>query len=147
MIVEKLAEINVADMKFAAYRVKDPITDEWSAVQYHAVQNNTVLAVISDSALKLLTYLRREIVGGFGAVGLIKDLREAYVNEVGDDRTEADWSLINRADHYLSDAMPPDKATIRSFPSKEDRYYLTEVRNLAKLNNANNIIKWLDTLG
>ncbi len=40
-------------LKIAAYRVRDPETDEFGCLQYHMTYDNTVMAVMSESAAKL----------------------------------------------------------------------------------------------
>jgi hypothetical protein len=41
------------EIKIAAYRVRDPGTDEFSKLQFHFTHNNTVLAVMGEEAAKL----------------------------------------------------------------------------------------------
>lgn len=42
-----------SSLKLAAYRVRDPETNEFSNLQFHATWNNTVLAVMGEEAAKL----------------------------------------------------------------------------------------------
>ena len=50
----KQAETSHASMfGTAAYRVRDPETNEFSNLQFHATWNNTVLAVMGEEAAKL----------------------------------------------------------------------------------------------
>lgn len=45
--------LTAGPLKLAAYRVRDPETNEWSALQYHMTYDNTVMAVMGEEAAKL----------------------------------------------------------------------------------------------
>lgn len=51
--VQQQSVIRAGAMKLGAYRVRDPETDEWSALQFHMTYDNTVMAMMSESAAKL----------------------------------------------------------------------------------------------
>jgi hypothetical protein len=40
-------------IKLAAYRVRDPETDEWSKLQFHMTYDNIVMAVMGEDSAKL----------------------------------------------------------------------------------------------
>lgn len=52
--VARDAAIIAGPLKLAAYRVRDPETDEWSKTQFHMTYDNTVLAMLSEDSMKLL---------------------------------------------------------------------------------------------
>jgi hypothetical protein len=53
--VDRVGVIIAGPLKVGAYRVRDPQTDEWSALQFHMTYDNTVMAVMSKEAAKLFS--------------------------------------------------------------------------------------------
>lgn len=51
--VKRVKMLRAAAFKLAAYRIRDPETDEWSSLQYHMTYDNTVMAVMGEEAAKL----------------------------------------------------------------------------------------------
>lgn len=51
--VERLSVIIAGPLKVAAYRVRDPETQEWSKIQFHMTCNNMVLGVMGEESAKL----------------------------------------------------------------------------------------------
>jgi hypothetical protein len=51
--VDRVGAIIAGPLKLGAYRVRDPQTDEWSALQFHMTCDNTVMAVMSEASAKL----------------------------------------------------------------------------------------------
>jgi len=52
--VARDAAMIAGPLKIAAYRVRDPETDEWSKTQIHMTFDNHVLAMLSEESAKLL---------------------------------------------------------------------------------------------
>lgn len=52
-IVDRVAAIIAGPLKIAAYKVRDPETQEWGALQFHMTMDNTVMCVMGESAAKL----------------------------------------------------------------------------------------------
>lgn len=52
-MVEQPHFLRAGPLKIAAYRVRDPETQELSALQFHMTYDNTVMAVMSSEAAKL----------------------------------------------------------------------------------------------
>ena len=52
-MVQRLGRIEAGAMKIAAYRVRDPETDEWGSAQFHLTYDNTVLGVMGEQAARL----------------------------------------------------------------------------------------------
>lgn len=51
--VRRESVIIAGPMKMAAYRVRDPETGEYGALQFHMTYDNMVMAVMGESAAKL----------------------------------------------------------------------------------------------
>ena len=51
--VKRESVIIAGGLKMASYRTRDPETDEWSDLQFHATYNNTVMAVMGESSARL----------------------------------------------------------------------------------------------
>lgn len=51
-------------LKIAAYRVRDPDTNEWSKLQFHFTHDNTVLAVMGEEAAKLFARFVNDTMNG-----------------------------------------------------------------------------------
>lgn len=51
--VKRESVIIAGGLKMASYRTRDPKTDEWSDLQFHATYNNTVMAVMGESSARL----------------------------------------------------------------------------------------------
>lgn len=50
--VQRVSVLRAGPLKFGAYRVRDPETDEWSKLQFHLTYDNTVMAALGeDSAI------------------------------------------------------------------------------------------------
>jgi len=47
-----IADGQFAELKIAAYRVRDPETNEWSKLQFHMTYNNTVMAFMGEESAK-----------------------------------------------------------------------------------------------
>jgi hypothetical protein len=58
-----IADGDFAQLKMAAYRVRDPETGEFSALQFHATFNNMVLAVMGDQSAKLFAKFVTDTLG------------------------------------------------------------------------------------
>lgn len=56
-VVERVTVLLAGPLKFAAYRVRDIETDEWSKLQFHMTHDNTVMAVMGEEAAKLFCRL------------------------------------------------------------------------------------------
>lgn len=53
----------IGSMKMAAYRVRDPETGEFSPLQFHFTYDNTVMAVMGESAAKLFAKFINDTLG------------------------------------------------------------------------------------
>lgn len=54
-------------LKLAAYRVRDPVTGEFSTLQFHATYGNTVHAVMSQEMARLFaTFVTSTLEGSHG---------------------------------------------------------------------------------
>jgi hypothetical protein len=51
-------------LKIAAYRVRDPENDDWSPLQFHMTYDNTVMAVMGESAAKLFADFVQSTLAG-----------------------------------------------------------------------------------
>lgn len=51
--VKRELVLTAGGLKFAAYRVRDPDTDEWSTLQFHMTYENTVMAMMGEASAKL----------------------------------------------------------------------------------------------
>ncbi len=51
--IQRGAVIIAGALKMAAYRVRDPETDEWGPQQFHATYDNHVLAMMGEESAKL----------------------------------------------------------------------------------------------
>ena len=51
--VDRGAVIIAGGLKMAAYRVRDPETDEWSSQQFHVTYNNIIIALMEEETAKL----------------------------------------------------------------------------------------------
>lgn len=51
--IQRNAVIWAGALKMAAYRLRDPETDEWGPHQFHVTYDNHVLAFMSEKAAKL----------------------------------------------------------------------------------------------
>jgi hypothetical protein len=51
--VRQLHMLRAGPLKFAAYQVRDPVTNEWSKIQFHMTYDNTVMAVMEENSAKL----------------------------------------------------------------------------------------------
>ncbi len=51
--IQRGAVIIAGSLKMAAYRIRDPETDEWGPQQFHATFDNHVLALMSEETAKL----------------------------------------------------------------------------------------------
>ena len=58
--VRQEALLAAGGIKLAAYRVRDPETDEWGRLQFHMTYNDTVLAVMSEEAARLFARFVRD---------------------------------------------------------------------------------------
>jgi hypothetical protein len=47
-----IADGVVSQLKVAAYRIRDPETQEWSSLQFHMTYDNTVMCVMGEEAAK-----------------------------------------------------------------------------------------------
>ena len=62
--VKRGAVIIAGSLKMAAYRVRDPETDEWGPQQFHATYDNHVLAMMSEETAKLFAKFINSTVTG-----------------------------------------------------------------------------------
>lgn len=53
--ISLVSVIIAGPIKLGAYRVRDPETDEWSKLQFHLTYDNTVMAVMEESAAKMFS--------------------------------------------------------------------------------------------
>lgn len=53
----------IGSMKMAAYRVRDPETDEFSPLQFHFTYDNTVMAVMGERSAKLFANFINDTLG------------------------------------------------------------------------------------
>ena len=51
--VKREAVVIAGPLKVAAYRVRDPETQEWSSIQFHMTYDNIVLGMLSEESAKL----------------------------------------------------------------------------------------------
>ncbi len=51
--IDRVAALVAGPMKLAAYKVRDPETNEWGPIQFHMTYDNTVMAVMGTEAAKL----------------------------------------------------------------------------------------------
>ena len=51
--IQRGAVIIAGPLKMATYRCRDPETDEWGPLQFHATYDNIVLALMSEQTAKL----------------------------------------------------------------------------------------------
>jgi hypothetical protein len=61
--VKQEAMMRAAGLKIAAYRVRDPETDEWSPIQFHMTHDNTVMGMLSEASAKLFATFVRQTLG------------------------------------------------------------------------------------
>ena len=52
-MISRESVIVAGAFKIAAYRLRDPETMEWGALQFHMTYDNTVMAVMGEEAAKL----------------------------------------------------------------------------------------------
>lgn len=52
-MIRRESVLNAGPMKLAAYRVRDPVTDEFGSLQFHMTFDNTVLAVMGEAPARL----------------------------------------------------------------------------------------------
>lgn len=64
--VDRVAVIAAGPIKVAAYRVRDPQTNEWSPMQFHMTYDNTVMAVMGEQAAKLFSKFVNDTMGQQG---------------------------------------------------------------------------------
>lgn len=60
--VQRGSALMAGPIKIATYRVRDPITDEWSSLQFHMTFDNTVMAVMGFEAAKLFTRFAKDVI-------------------------------------------------------------------------------------
>lgn len=53
-IIRRESVLQAEGFKIASYRVRDPETNEFGDLQYHITHNNTVIAIMSETMLRLL---------------------------------------------------------------------------------------------
>jgi len=56
-IIRLVGATHVGPLKFAAYRVRDPETQEFGTLQFHFTYNGTVLAVMGEDPAKMFCRL------------------------------------------------------------------------------------------
>lgn len=61
--VKQEGMMRAGTLKIAAYRVRDPETDEWSPIQFHMTYDNTVMCMLSEQSAKLLGTFVRQTLG------------------------------------------------------------------------------------
>lgn len=61
--VKQEAMMRAAGFKIAAYRVRDPETDEWSKIQFHMTYENTVMGILGEESAKLFANFIRQTLG------------------------------------------------------------------------------------
>lgn len=61
--IDRDSVIIAGPLKIAAYRVRDPQTDEWSKLQFHMTYDNTVMAVMSEAAATLFAKFVTDTMG------------------------------------------------------------------------------------
>ena len=62
--VKRGAVIIAGSLKMAAYRVRDPETDEWGSQQFHATYDNHVLAMMSEETARLFAKFINSTLAG-----------------------------------------------------------------------------------
>lgn len=62
-IIKREAVIIAEGLKVAAYRVRDPETQEWSTLQFHMTYNNNVMAVMSQESATLFARFVNSTLG------------------------------------------------------------------------------------
>lgn len=58
--VKRVSLMRAGPLKFAAYKVRDIETGEWSKLQFHMTYDNTVYGVMGEEAFKLFARLGNE---------------------------------------------------------------------------------------
>lgn len=67
-MVQRVMDMNAGPLKFAAYRVRDPETGEWSKIQFHLLYDNHIMGMLSEESAKLFcTMVKRTLEGRGGA--------------------------------------------------------------------------------
>lgn len=61
--VKREATMRAGALKIAAYRVRDPETDEWSPIQFHMTYDNCVMGMLSEASAKLFSNFVRQTLG------------------------------------------------------------------------------------
>lgn len=88
--VRQLHMLRAGPLKFAAYQVRDPATNEWSNIQFHMTYDNTVMAVMEENSAKLFA----DMVGKVLAVQKPEDewtKLPTYADVEADRHAVAEW--------------------------------------------------------
>ncbi len=54
--IQRGAVIIAGSLKMAAYRIRDPETDEWGPQQFHVTFDNHILALMGEETAKLFAH-------------------------------------------------------------------------------------------
>lgn len=61
-MVDRVMVMMAGPLKFAAYKVRDPETDEWGPTQFHLVYDNHVMAVLSEQSARLFVTMYQQVM-------------------------------------------------------------------------------------
>lgn len=61
-MVDRVMVMMAGPLKFAAYKVRDPETDEWGPMQFHLMYDNHVMAVLSEQSAKLFVTMYQQVM-------------------------------------------------------------------------------------
>lgn len=65
-VIQQPHLLRAGPLKLAAYRVRDLETGEWSKLQFHMTYDNTVMAVMEESAATLFANFVRNTLNPMG---------------------------------------------------------------------------------
>lgn len=62
--VKREAVVIAGPIKMAAYRVRDPETQEWSPLQFHLTYDNTIMAMLGENSGRMLAKFITDTLDG-----------------------------------------------------------------------------------
>jgi hypothetical protein len=79
--VDRVSVIIAGPLKVAAYRVRDPVTDEWSPLQFHMTFDNVVMALMGEESAKLFSKFVRDTLPSRQSAVWVADAKGALTEQ------------------------------------------------------------------